>query len=55
MKAAEWAHLSKWDLPQRCFSALTLLTVPLDFFMDIAAVAAVVTHPFLQLAVEHRI
>ena len=52
--AVEWAHLSKWDLPQRYF-ALTLLTVPLDFFMDIAAVAAVVTHPFLQLAAEHNL
>lgn len=52
--AVEWAHLSRWDLPQRYF-ALTLLTVPLDFVMDIAAVAAVVTHPFLQLAAEHEL
>jgi len=52
--AVEWAHLSKWDLPQRYF-ALTLLAVPLDFVMDIAAVAAVVTHPFLQLAAEHEL
>jgi len=52
--AVEWAHLSKWDLPQRYF-ALTLLAVPLDFVMDIAAVAAVVTHPFLQLAAEYEL
>ena len=52
--AVEWAHLSRWDLPQRYFD-LTLLTVPLDFVMDIAAVAAVVTHPFLQLAAEHEL
>ena len=50
--AARWIDLSMWELPHRYF-ALTLLTVPLDFVMDIAAVAAVVTHPFLQLATEY--
>lgn len=50
--SAKWVDLSMWELPQRYF-ALTLLTVPLDFVMDIAAVAAVVTHPFLQLATEY--
>lgn len=48
----QWIELDTWDLPQRYY-ALTLLSVPLDFAMDIAAVAAVLTQPFIELASSH--
>ncbi len=50
--ATQWIELSTWDLPHRYF-ALTLLTVPLNFAMDIAAVAAVLTQPYIDLALSH--
>ncbi len=50
--ATQWIELHTWDLPHRYY-ALTLLTVPLDFAMDIAAVAAVLTQPFIELASTH--
>ncbi len=47
-----WIDLHGWSMPLR-YWGLTILAVPLDFAMDIAAVAAVVTSPLIELAHAH--
>jgi anion transporter len=52
--ATHWIDFNQLGLLEKHF-ALTLMAVPLDFLMDIAAVAAVLTPPTLVLAASHGI